>query len=382
VSSPREETLDGRSFLIIGVDGRELQGRPTGVGRYLRNLLRVWSGTTADRLVLYFNGKAPADPVLAHPHIVSRPLEPGHRGLLFQELQLPRATREDGVEVLFCPAYTCPLSLKIPRVTTIHDLSFFSVPEDFTLTDGARRRFLVAASLRASRALLANSAFTKREIQGRFPDTADRVVDVPLGADDDLAPAPPREEAERRVGPRRPFLLSVGSILNRRCLPDLLRAIALLRPSFPSILLDVVGENRTHPKLNLEALVSSLSLEDHVRLSGFVSEAALADRYAAADAAVFLSEYEGFGLPALEALSRGLPLLTSVRPATGEIFRGAASLVEPRDPLGIARALEELLSNAPLRDELREKGLALAARLSLRSTAERTLAVLVSALAR
>src|SRR5262249_34324163 len=162
---------------------------------------------------------------------------------------------------------------------------------------------------------------------------------VPLGPDDDLPPQPPRAEARGRLSlGSGPYLLTVGSILNRRCLPDLLRAMAVLVPRHPGLVLDVAGENRTEPRLGLEALVRRVGLGGHVRRSGFVSEPALADRYAAADALVLVSEYEGFGLPALEAMARGVPVVASRRPALDEIFGEAALLVEPRDAQGIAAA--------------------------------------------
>ncbi|HXB54504.1 MAG TPA: glycosyltransferase family 1 protein [Vicinamibacteria bacterium] len=369
--SPAQGPL-GTGALTIGVDARELQGRPTGTGRYLRNLLRLWTAGADDRFVAYFNGPPPADPVLAHPRILCRGL-PSRRGLFWQERSLPEAARTDGIQVFFSPAYTCPLALHVPRVTAVHDLSFFSHPQDFGALDGLRRRVLVAASIRASRTVLACSEFTRREIAGRFPDCADRILHVPLGPDDDLPPPPPRAEARARRGARGPYLLTVGAVLNRRCLPELLHAVALLRRPWPRLRLDVIGENRTHPRLDLEGLVQMLDLGGHVRLAGFADEATLAECYAAADAAVFLSEYEGFGLPALEAAARGVPLLVSRRPALGEIFGEAALVVEPRDVTAVAGALDRLLSEQALRESLVSRGRALAARYSWAETARQTL---------
>jgi glycosyltransferase involved in cell wall biosynthesis len=159
-------------------------------------------------------------------------------------------------------------------------------------------------------------------------------------------------------------------------LPELLHAVALLRRPWPRLRLDVIGENRTHPRLHFEGLVRELDLGSHVRLLGFVSEATLAECYAAADAAVFLSEYEGFGLPALEAAARGVPLVVSRRPALGEIFGEAALLVEPRDVGAIAGALDRLLREEALRQSLASRGRALAARYSWAETATQTLRAL------
>ena len=118
-----------------------------------------------------------------------------------------------------------------------------------------------------------------------------------------------RAEARAWLDVSGPFLLTVGSIFNRRCLPELLQATARLVRSCPDLRLEVVGENRTHPWIDVEALADRLGLARHVRLSGFLSDRELAIRYAAADVGVFLSDYEGFGLGVLEAMARGVPVV-------------------------------------------------------------------------
>ncbi len=370
------------SRLVVGIDGRELQGRPTGTGRYLRNLLRRWREGD-DELVVYFNGTPPDDPALQHPNVVPRGIGDGAaRGLVWQERRLSPAAARDGLDVFFSPAYACPLSLGLPRVTAVHDLSFFSHPQDFGVVDAVRRRLLTSFSVGVSRGLLACSEFTRRELGRRFPAAADRVTHVPLGPDDDLPAPPPRDEARGRLGLSGPFVIAVGAVLNRRCAPELLRAVARLAPRHPGLVLDLVGENRTHPRLDLQGLVASLGLGDRVRLSGFVNEAGLADRYAAADAAVSLSEYEGFGLPALEAAARGVPLVVGEAPSLGEIFAPAALLVPPRDESAVATALHAILTDPPLWKRLSAAGRALAKEYSWDRTATLTRGVLLRAAGR
>ena len=368
-----------RGPLRVGIDARELQGRPTGTGRYLRNLLRVWTQQGDDAFFAYFSGGAPDDPALASPRISSRPLAPAPHGVLWQEWRLPAAARQDGLDVFFSPAYSCPLRLDIPRVTAVHDLSFFGWPADFGLVDGLRRRLLVGSSLRASTRILACSDFTCREIASFFPDVKSRLHHVPLGPDDDLAPAPPREVARTQLGLRGPLILTVGAVLNRRCLPTLLRATARLAPRFPGLTLEVVGENRTHPRLDFEGLSRALGILGRVGFTGFLDEAGLAMRYAAADLAVALSEYEGFGLPALEALSRGVPLLVSDRPSLNEIFGAAALVVDPQDDAAVAAAAARVLSDSSLRRDLQARGRALASCYSWQETARLTREALLGA---
>lgn len=354
-----------------------MQGRATGTGRYLRNLLQHWRKNRDDAFVLYFNGPGPKDSILDHPAVTSRPVGDGRkRGILWQEWPLPEAARRDELDVFFAPAYSCPLRMRTPRVTTIHDLSFFSWPADFTARDAFRRRLLVAASIQASARIVAVSDFTRREILTRFPAAAGRVVVVGEGPADDLPPPTARVEAGERLGLTAPLVLSVGSLLNRRRAPVLLEALRRLAYMTPAPRLDIVGENRTHPRLDIGQAAADLGLEQRVRVSGFVDEAALADRYAAADAFVYLSEYEGFGLPVLEAMARGVPVITSTRPATGEIFKDAALLVEPTDSAAVAGAIERVLSSRTLADDLIARGRALASRHSWAEAAAHTLTLL------
>jgi len=367
--------------LRLGVDARELQGRPTGTGRYLRNLLRCWAQDgDGGEIVAYVDGPAPADPVLALPGVrVCSVGSGGTRGLVWQERLLPAQAGVDRLDAFFAPAYDCPRRLGVPRVTTVHDLSFFSHPQDFPFLEGLRRRLQVAASVRASRCVVAVSPFTRREIESRFPDARGRVVDVLEGPDDDLPPAPPRSEARARLGVSGPLLLAVGSVFNRRCLPELLRALDLLRGRFPDARLHVVGDNRTHPRLDLAALARERGVAAAVRFVGFVSEQALADHYAAADVALALSEYEGFGLPALEALARGVPLVLGDRPAQNELFAEAALAVEPRDHVAIAGAVADILRSPSRSADLVARGRRLVARFSWQEAARRTREVLESA---
>jgi len=359
--------------LTIGIDGRELQGRPTGTGRYLRNLLRAWSATGGDRLLVYCAGGLPDDPVLALPGVEPRALGSGtERGLWWAERRLAPAARREAVDVFFSPAYTCPLTLGRPRVTAIHDVSFFAWPDDFSTVEGVRRRLLVRASARASETVLACSDFTRREIARFLPDAAARTIHVPLAAADDLPPTPSRAEARGRLGVTGPLLVTVGAILNRRRLPVLLRAVAHLRRAWPDLALEVVGENRTHPPLDIDALVADLGLDGAVRVSGHVADAGLVARYAAADAAVFLSEYEGFGLPVLEAMVRGVPVVASRRPALDDLFGGGALLVEPADEEAVAAAVNRVLADRRVRADLVRRGYGIAASFSWADTARRT----------
>jgi alpha-1,3-rhamnosyl/mannosyltransferase len=152
-----------------------------------------------------------------------------------------------------------------------------------------------------------------------------------------------------------------------------------VRARFPGVRLDVVGDVRAHPPFDGRALARRLGLEDCVSFAGFVDEAGLADRYAGADAAVFLSAYEGFGLPPLEAMARGVPVVVSDRPALNEIFGRAALVVPLEDEQEVADAIARLLADDALRRDLAHGGRNLAGRYSWTLAALQTRDVLRAA---
>jgi alpha-1,3-rhamnosyl/mannosyltransferase len=148
--------------------------------------------------------------------------------------------------------------------------------------------------------------------------------------------------------------------------------VGRLRHRHPDVTLHVIGENRTRPSLDLARVAADAGMAGRVRLEGFVDDQALALRYAAADVAVFLSDYEGFGLPVLEAMARGVAVVVSRPPAMGEIFGEAAIVAEPRDETSVSEAVESVLESETLRADLVRRGRALAARHSWQDAADRT----------
>jgi glycosyltransferase involved in cell wall biosynthesis len=277
---------------------------------------------------------------------------PGGGGSPWEQFTLPRAFRRHPADVLFAPGYTAPLTVAAPVVVTIHDVSFFAHPEWFAFREGARRRLLTAWSARRARSVLTDSEFSKAEIVQHIGIPKNRIRVIRLGV------------ASGSPGSRRdPLVLFVGSIFERRRVDRLIEAFDLVAGRVPGAGLEIVGENRTRrPRLDLETIRRRCAHADRISLRSYVDDATLRSLYARASVFVFLSEYEGFGLTPLEALSSQVPPVVLDTPVARETCGPAARYVAPEASNEIvAGVIADLLTNAGARDAvLRQSGPVLA----------------------
>ena len=350
----------------IGVDARELCGRPTGVGRYLAGLLREWSvdaGARRHEFVLYAHeaiGMA-----LDTRRFPTRTV-PGSGGTWWEQLQLPAAIARDHLDVWFAPAYSAPLTLSIPIVAAIHDVSFFAHPEWFAVKEGARRRLVVGRTAAQARAIVTISEFSRGEIVERVGVSADKVHVIPPGLPRAVAHPPTPT----------PRVLFVGSIFNRRHVPDLIRAFAPIARAHPLARLDIVGDNRTLPVEDIDSVIAHAALEAQARWHRYASDDQLAELYAEARAFAFLSEYEGLGLTPLEALAAGIPPVVLDTPVARESCGDAALYAPAHDVRAVTRALELALFSEPAREAILGAAPAVLARYQWPRAARETLALL------
>ena len=351
----------------IGIDARELCGKPTGVGRYLSGLLGQWSGDVAasrHTFVLYANESISTPIANGELRIV-----PGPAGAAWEQLSLPAAARQDRLDLFFAPAYTAPLRLNIPIVLTVHDISFVAHPEWFRWKEGLRRRTLTRWSSRRARLVLTDSDASRREIVSYFSIAPERVRRIYPGA----VTLPLQATLQRD-----PLVLFVGSVLNRRHLPDLIRAFKPIAKRHADARLEIVGENRTYPHQDLPAVVAAEGLGSQVSIRDYVPDAELTALYGRARAFAFLSEYEGFGLPPLEALSAGVPPVLFDTDIAREVCGDAALFVRNGDHSAITGALERVLFDETVRRGVLDAAPGVFARYSWPRAAAETLAALES----
>jgi glycosyltransferase involved in cell wall biosynthesis len=351
----------------IGLDARELLGDATGVGRYLAELLGRWM-VREDRhrrqFLLYAPGALPLqlEPGTAGLRIIGR-----GRGTWWEQTYLRRAVRDDRLDVFFAPAYTAPLGTGVPLAVTIHDISFVAHPEWFRAGEGLRRRWLTRRAAAAASVIFTDSQFSRGEIEAHLRADPGRIRVIPPG----VTPRLPR------VAPgtgREPLVLFVGSLFNRRGLPDLIDAFARATPDLPDSRLVIVGDDRTWPRQDLPSVAEQRGVASRTRFLRYVPDEELAGLYARASVFVFLSEYEGFGLTPLEALAAGVPPVVLDTPVAREVYRDAAFYVPAGDVRAAASAIRRLLLDARQGEPVVARGRHLLRLYSWEAAADATLA--------
>ena len=362
--------------LQIGVDARELLGNRTGVGRYLAALCAEWLALPVHgphEFVLY--GQAPGDT----PAVLGAPFKdegngpfryqvvPGDGGTWWEQTRLAAAVNASGLDVLFAPGYAAPLRARMPVVVTIHDVSFETHPEWFSWREGLRRRWLTRRSARQAARIVAVSGFTRDEVVTCLGVPRERVSVIWSGLH--------HVEQTRRVE-RESLVLYVGSIFNRRHVPELIKAFARVATVIPDAQLVIVGDNRSHPRQDPAHLAGSAGIADRVSVRAYVDEAELWSLYGRAAAFVFLSEYEGFGFAPLEAMAAGVPAIVGDTAVAREIYGDAARLVGFEDVPGIADAILEVVRNHETRARLRAAAARRLPRFTWARAAAETLTVL------
>jgi len=292
---------------------------------------------------------------------------------------LPRVLHEEKPDLLFAPDFVLPprhVANRVKRVVTVHDIVPALFPHLADMRTWYAFRTQVRASIASADLVLTDSEASARDIR-RWAKLADeKVVPVHLAADD-VSETPAPRDARRRIeaefGLTEPFLLFVGTIEPRKNLSGLIHAFAAAQrmKNIPHRL--VVLGKRGWRCADVYRLPERLGVGGKVKFLGYVPREELLNFYAAADALIYPSFYEGFGLPVLEAMTCGTPVVASNRGALPEIANGAALLVEPCDIGDMAEAILRIIADSDLRRRLRSRGLERAREFSWEKTARMTL---------
>lgn len=357
--------MAGTKPLHVLVDGRELAGRPTGVGRYLFNILREWA-REPDHPHRYsvVLPTPPAPELVALGDRITWMHEPARsHGTRWEQTRLARLAATVAPDVLFAAGYTAPLRLRCPFILAVYDVSFFAHPEWFGAREGLRRRFVTRAAARRAHSVLTISEFSAREIERYLGVPRARIRLAPPGVSSgteiDLWNTPgssaPADPGVFHRSTSVPFVLYAGSLFTRRHIPELIAGFALAAARVPGARLVLVGDNRTRPPIDPSAIAARAGVPERVDWRRYVTDEELHELYAAARVFAFLSEYEGFGMTPMEALAHGVPLVLLDAEVSREVYGAGAEYVS-LEPAAIGDALTRLLTDGQAHAALRDAG--------------------------
>lgn len=359
--------------LSVGFDSHGAERDGEGNATYARNLVSaLLLASRTDEFVLYAQNPDHAFYRSLSGRGLSRVVRTTQwNGFARVVYALGRAASRDCVDVLHVQ-YFAPLWFRGPLVVTVHDLAFRSVPETFPPRLRAALRMLVPLSIRRAARVITGSEFARRDILTSYSISPERVTVIPHGVDGRFYPRTDGESTGilARYGLRPGFLFSVGRLNERKNITRLLEAYACLRRRGATLPLVIGGK----PDGGVESGQRASEATD-VRWMGLIPNEDLPAFYSGAAAFIYPSLFEGFGLPVLEAMACGTPVVTSDRAALPELATDAALLVDPEDVGALADAMERVLTDTALAQELRQRGMARSQRFTWAETAARTLAI-------
>lgn len=359
----------------IGIDARVLFGPHTGDRTYLLNLLRQFARMDLPHQFVLFSDRWGDLPFTLPPNF--KPvLLPKISRRLFTAIFLPRACSLYRVDLLHVQ-YIAPIFSPCPIVTTVHDVHWRRFPETFPLKDRVLMEVFLPLTFWRASAVITDSRASRSDLEQFFRVPPSKLHVIHLAAEERFFVR--LSERERRAvlnryGLTEGYVLFVGVIQPRKNLERLLHAFALLRPRVECHPLVIVGKIGWKAR-GLLQLVNQLKLSGCVKFIGYVPDEDLPAIYQGAKVFAYPALWEGFGLPVLEAMASGVPVLTSDTSSLSEIAEGAAMLVDPLSVRSISEGLLQLLTDEKLREELSRKGLERAKGFSWLKTAQATLRV-------
>ena len=335
---------------MIFVNGRLIRDYTMGVSRY------------TNELVNRFSDKA---------HLIKpEGLAKKGKGLLWEQLLLPRKIREN--DLLWSPANTGPILVE-NQVITIHDLIPYDHPEWYSQAYSIYYKNLSPRITKVVKKIITDSNYSKKRIIDQFNVPKSKVVVIPLGVGEEFLPVAEHkiEDVLIKYGVTSPFFFVLGTIEPRKNLGRLFKAWEIIRLKYPQYKLVVAGIG-----IAPSAKIKNLTFPRGVKNIGYVDNQDLPALYSGANAFIFPSIYEGFGLPLLEAMACGTPVIASNVTSIPEVVGEAGVLFDPFDINDIASSIEKILHDGELREDLREKGFKQARKFSWDTTAEKVWAVL------
>jgi glycosyltransferase involved in cell wall biosynthesis len=348
----------------IAIDARSLEGNRTGVGRYLENMLRVWRGRRDIEFYLYFKDTIQEDEFLQSDNFVLRKLDNPlgfSSNFFFQHILLPYNLFREKADFFFSPFYLRPFFCPVKSSIALHDISYEAHPEWFDRREQFVLRLLSRLSAKRADLIFTISDHSRREIMSHYGVADSKIIVTPLAPSAGfrrVEDASKIAAVKNKYGLSR-FVLNVGSIFTRRHAPEMIEAFARFSEKNKDHQLCIVGKNRTFPHIDIDARINEINARAGrvaiVRID-FVDEDELMALYSGAEAVIYLSDYEGFGLPVVEGQFFGKPVITSYNTSLVEVGGDSVEFVAENRTEDILVAFDHVLEDESYRRHLQEKG--------------------------
>lgn len=357
----------------IGIDARLLSRPITGIGRYTLEMCRALS--KVENITVYLYSPAPiCAKFLIGLESANIRTGSGNKYLswqLWSKFFLPFWVRRDNLDVFWGPAHSLPpwLPRHIARVVTIHDLVWKYAGDTMRPLSRLLERYQMPLAVRLADIVVADSRATADAVNKEFFINSDKLNVVPLGAN--LAVSVVPIESLQQLGIKSSYFLFVGTLEPRKNLTRLLTAYSQLEESLKEQTMLVIAGGKGWGGVDIRNMVSELGLVNHVCILGYVDEPTLTALYSNAQFLAMPSLYEGFGLPLVEAMIHGVPVVTSNNSSMPEVAGNAGLLVDALDVSSIMNGLKMLITNEELRGKLAANAKVNAARFNWDESAQK-----------
>lgn len=370
--------------LTIAISCRAMGHSVGGVREYAHEMVReMVNAGSPHRFILYYADEELLGTHAAHAREVV--LKAPHK-LLWDHWALPRALRRDRPDVAWFPQNVIPFGVRTPSVVTLHDLLYFNLPEfphrEYLWPDILYMRAMIPRSARQARRVVCVSDHTAGDAR-RVLGVSASALNVIREAPSRVFLASSRDSAagiRAKYGLQRPFFLYSGTRSVRKNIRVLFEAFARCRADIPHDLVLTGGGGHVVVEDRAEDTLAKYGLRDRVKVLGMIPQEDLIALYHEADTFVFPSRYEGFGLPPLEAMACGCPVICSNATALPEVVGEAALVFDPANVAQLAEHMRAMAGDSALRNRMRELGQAQVAKFSYRRAAAEMIALLEGAI--
>ena len=345
----------------ISIDARSLEESTTGVGRYLSNVLRGWKGHSEHKFILYFKNRVPEAEYLKSGNfelkLIRNPLG-FSSNFFFQHVLLPMNIKKDKADFFFSPFYIKPFYCPARSSVSLHDISYEAHPEWFDSKSQLALRKVSKYSARFADLIFTISNFSKNEIMKHYGVADGKIKVTYLACDDALKKEENASKSDEVLGKYKisgKYILYIGTIFTRRHIPDLVRAFARVSREFDDYQLVVIGKNHTHPLVDVDGLMGDVNKKlgrSAILHVDSVKEEELNSLYGGCEFVVYLSDYEGFGLPVVEAQKFDKPVITTRGSSLVEAGGNSVEYVKHNTENEIYDSIKKLVIDADYKQKL------------------------------